>query len=183
MVINICNGETTQKGSISKLKTISESEVKIIQNNAKQGDAIAQYNLGVMYANGRGAIQNDKQAAHWYELAAKQGDAMAQNNLGVMYDNGQGVIQNDKQAVYWYELAAKQGDAMAQYNLGVMYANGQGVLKDYKLANMWALLAKYNGNTSNGLSSFLDKKMSQQQKESSQEMAQTCLNSKYLKCI
>ncbi|MEW6560686.1 MAG: tetratricopeptide repeat protein, partial [Pseudomonadota bacterium] len=60
---------------------------------ADQGDADAQYNLGVMYANGQGVPQDYAQAASWFRKAADQGYAAAQNNLGIMYANGQGVPQ------------------------------------------------------------------------------------------
>ena len=40
---------------------------------AKQGDASAQYNLGVMYGNGQGVPQDYKAALEWYTLAAEQG--------------------------------------------------------------------------------------------------------------
>nr|AOG62267.1 SEL-1-like domain containing protein [uncultured organism] len=47
---------------------------------AKQGDVYAQYNLGVMYANGYGVPENDREAVKWYRLAAEQGLAAAQYN-------------------------------------------------------------------------------------------------------
>jgi len=62
---------------------------------AEQGDADAQFFLGVMYATGEGVPENDAEAVKWYRLAAEQGDARAQFNLGVMYDNGKGVPEND----------------------------------------------------------------------------------------
>ncbi len=40
---------------------------------AEQGDAIAQYNLGLMYANGRGVPEDYVQAHLWVNLAAAQG--------------------------------------------------------------------------------------------------------------
>ena len=73
---------------------------------AEQGDAVAQYNLGVMYRKGLGVPQNDKIAVKWYKLAAEQGDANAQFNLGFMYVLGQGVIQDNVYAHIWYNLAA-----------------------------------------------------------------------------
>ena len=51
---------------------------------AKQGGAVAQFNLGQMYRDGQGVPQDYKTALKWYRLAAKQGDADAQYNLGVM---------------------------------------------------------------------------------------------------
>ena len=44
---------------------------------AEQGYATAQYNLGLMYANGEGVPENDKTAVMWYTKAAEQGYAMA----------------------------------------------------------------------------------------------------------
>ncbi|MDP4855337.1 MAG: SEL1-like repeat protein, partial [Schleiferiaceae bacterium] len=43
---------------------------------ADQGYAQAQYNLGIMYANGQGVPKSDKEAVKWYRKAAEQGDAM-----------------------------------------------------------------------------------------------------------
>ena len=49
---------------------------------AKQGNALAQFILGVMYAEGQGVPKNYKTAVKWYALAAEQGDAYGQSNLG-----------------------------------------------------------------------------------------------------
>ncbi len=57
---------------------------------AEQGDANAQYNLGVMYNHARGVPQDYEKAFHWYSKAAEQGHASAQYNLGLMYELGQG---------------------------------------------------------------------------------------------
>ena len=105
--------------------------------DAEQGDAGAQYNLGVLYANGQGVPQDDKQAVYWYLKAAEQGDASAQNNLGSMYATGRGFPQDDMQAVSWYLKAAEQGDASAQNNLGSMYHAGKGIPQDDKQALIW----------------------------------------------
>ena len=75
---------------------------------AEQGDAIAQYNLALMYDNGDGVEQNDAEAFRWYKKAAEQGHAIAQFNLGVMYDEGQGVNQDYAEAVRWYSKVAEQ---------------------------------------------------------------------------
>jgi len=113
---------------------------------ADQGDAKAQYNLGVMYADGQGVPQDYKQAVEWFRKAADQGDANAQYNVGFMYYNGQGVTQSYKEAAKWYRKAADQGDASAQHNLGLMYDMGQGVPKDFVTAYMWFILASVDGD-------------------------------------
>ena len=76
---------------------------------AEQGVAFAQYNLGVMYANGQGVPQNYKTAVKWYRLAAEQGDADAQGNLGASYAFGNGVLKDFVYAHMWGNIAATNG--------------------------------------------------------------------------
>ncbi|HID81457.1 MAG TPA: sel1 repeat family protein [Chromatiales bacterium] len=110
---------------------------KWYEKAAKQGDSNAQYNLGVMYGNGEGVMQNSKSAAKWFEQAAKQGHSGAQILLGKQYYRGEGVPQDYKAAFRWYEKAATQGEEYAQFFIGTMYFEGNGVTQDYKLAAKW----------------------------------------------
>ena len=112
---------------------------------ANQGNAPAQYNLGLMYEGGRGVPKDEAQAVAWFRKAAEQGNATAQYNLGVMYDNGRGVPKEEAQAVAWYRKAAEQGNAMAQTNLGLMYFIGRGVQKDVVLTYMLYNIAAASG--------------------------------------
>jgi len=75
---------------------------------AEQGEAVAQYNLGVMYDTGKGVPQDYAEARKWYLKAAEQGYISAQNNLGVMYEYGQGVPQDYVTAHLWFNLAASR---------------------------------------------------------------------------
>ena len=77
---------------------------------AEQGDAIAQFNLGVMFEKGQGAQQDFGQAVKWYRRAAEQGDAMAQNNLGWMYELGGGVVEDYVTAHMWGNIARANGN-------------------------------------------------------------------------
>lgn len=76
---------------------------------AEQGDAAAQFNLGLIYTEGQGVAKNDKLAVQWFRKAAEQGEVYAQFNLGVMYAQGRGVAKNDELAVDWFRKAAEQG--------------------------------------------------------------------------
>ena len=89
-------------------------EIDALRTAAEQGDADAQYTLGVMYATGRGVPQNDGEAARWVRLAAEQGFAEAQGLLGTAYASGQGVPQDDIQAHMWLPLAAARTIGQAQ---------------------------------------------------------------------
>ncbi len=113
---------------------------------ARQGDASAQLNLGLMYDEGRGIPRDYAEAASWYRMAAKQGDAKAQFKLGLKYDLGQGVPQDYSEAVKWYRMAAEQGYADALNNLGFMYDEGRGVPQDYVQAHLWYNLAAAQGD-------------------------------------
>ena len=112
---------------------------------AKQGHAAAQYNLGLLYANGQGVKKDDAEARQWYEKAAVQGHAAAQVNLGSLFDYGRGVPQDFKMAVRWYRRSANQGDDLAQRRLGLLYERGDGVPQDYVQAYMWYKLGAANG--------------------------------------
>ena len=82
--------------------------LRLMRPLADQGDADAQFSLGLMYQNGYGVPQDYVQAMAWYRKAAEQGDAAAQNNLGNMYFGGRGVQQDYVRAHMWYNLAASR---------------------------------------------------------------------------
>jgi TPR repeat protein len=113
---------------------------------AEKGDALAQYNLGVLYRKGRGVTQDDVQARKWYDKAAVQGHAKAQYNLGTLYFNGEGVPKDYQQALRWFRLAADQGEAVAQTKIAIMYEDAQGVPHDLVQAYKWYSLAITSGD-------------------------------------
>ena len=112
---------------------------------AKKGNAIAQTNLGTLFALGKGVPQDEKEAAQWFRKSAAQGEVIAQSNLGVYYARGQGVAKDDKEAAKWFTLAAKQGDSLSQLSLAIMYDVGRGVTQNRVIAWAWYALARGNG--------------------------------------
>jgi TPR repeat protein len=101
-----------------------------LRSKAEQGNAQAQYELGMIYDAGRDVQRDLSQAAHWCTKAAEQGHAAAQNCIGSMYQFGDGVAQDDAAAASWYAKAADQGYGEAYTNLGYMYDLGKGVAQD-----------------------------------------------------
>jgi TPR repeat protein len=100
---------------------------------AKNGDAKAQYNVGMIYANGKGVKKDVPQAMEWYEKAAQQGNASAAynyNNLAALYLEGKNIPRNNKKAFELFKKAADKGDANAQINVAVMYAWGEDIPND-----------------------------------------------------
>lgn len=64
--------------------------VELVRPLAEQGNVLAQYNLGVMYADEQGKKHDYQEAVKWFRLAAEQGDADAQVWLGAAYAGGRG---------------------------------------------------------------------------------------------
>jgi len=106
---------------------------------AEQGNADAQFNLGVMYYFGRGVRQDYKEAVRWYRLAAAQGHASAQYKLGSMYHHGQDVPRDFVQAYMWSSLAAAQGHELARKARGLLAEKmtAEELVKASLLAREW----------------------------------------------
>lgn len=115
------------------------------REKAEKGDAMAQHDLGVLYADGRGVARNYAEAARWFRKSAEAGIANAQFNLAVLTERGLGVTRDAAEAARLYRQAAEQGHAGAQYNLGIVLAEGRGVPQDYAEAGVWFRRAANQG--------------------------------------
>ncbi|BCB27285.1 hypothetical protein SKTS_21710 [Sulfurimicrobium lacus] len=85
----------------------------VFQTLATEGNAQAQYNLGLMTEKGRGVPRDYVGAVSLYQLAAAQGKAEAQRNLGIMYRDGLGVPKDPVRAYMWLNLGAAESAANA----------------------------------------------------------------------
>jgi TPR repeat protein len=119
--------------------------LRYLQPAAIDGNAAAQYNLGLMYFHGIGVPQDDAEAVKWFRRAAAQGEPSAQYNLGVMCEMGWGAPQSFPEAARWYRAAAEQGQALAASALGTKYYSGEGVAQDYREAFRWFQKAAEQG--------------------------------------
>jgi hypothetical protein len=88
-----------------------------LRNLAGQGDADAQWQLGVLYHDGEGVPKDDAVAVQWFERAAEQGYVRAQSTLGAYYWAGRGVPQDYSKAYFWSQLALAQGDENSKSRL------------------------------------------------------------------
>ncbi len=113
---------------------------------AQQGNAEAQFRLGLMYQKGEGVRQSYPDALRLFKAAAAQNYALAQNALGLIYATGQGVTKTEYEAVDWLRLAAEKGNAAAQVNLAHAYNHGLGVTEDNAEALTWYRRAAQQGH-------------------------------------
>jgi len=65
-----------------------------LQKAGEQGEAKAQFAVGVAYFKGLGVQKDYAEAFKWYRRAADQGLGVAQYNLGAMYAKGEAVTQD-----------------------------------------------------------------------------------------
>lgn len=68
---------------------------------AKKGDAKAQNDLGIKYAEGDGIKRDDKLGVYWFKKSAEQGNVFGACNLGLHYGWGTGVRRNAMMAMKW----------------------------------------------------------------------------------
>lgn len=113
---------------------------------AQQGDAQAQYSLGLCYHYGEGTLKDPFSAFKWFGQAAEGGHAQAQYSLGVYYQQGIGTEQNSENAFKWFEKAAIQNQPKAQHELGESFYHGRGVDKNPAMAKKWINKSYVNGN-------------------------------------
>ena len=89
-----------------------------------------EYRIARLYANGLGVEADDKEAEHWFRLAAERDNPFAQNALAsLLLTQGK-----TEEAAHWLERAAKQGNPAAQYALGRLHLLGTGVPRNWDLA-------------------------------------------------
>lgn len=104
---------------------------------AKKGDALALFEIGSRYTDGRGVKTDLAEAAKWYALAADRGLAPAEYRLANFYEKGTGVTRDVEKAKTLYKSAAEKGNASAMHNLAVLYATGVGGTPDFAEAGRW----------------------------------------------
>ena len=75
-------------------------------NAAKNGDQDAQVAMGYIFFKGDGTVQDRREAAKWFGLAADQGNAEALCNLGHMRAHGSGISLDLNKAMELYTKSA-----------------------------------------------------------------------------
>ena len=108
-----------------------------LRQAAANGDAKAQYAVGLRYAQGQGVASNAAEAARWFGLAASGDVAPAQYRLAVLYERGEGVAKDLGRARVWYARAAELGNVKAMHNLAVAESGREGEKADYAMAAKW----------------------------------------------
>lgn len=151
-----------------------DTAARLYRPRAQQGDAEAQYRLGLMLRFGWGVDKDLVAAAAMLQAAAEQGQHAAQAELGTMYRLGRGVPEDHALAARWLLAAAAGGVGIAQLAIGRMYRDGMGVPKDLVQAYAWFQSAGEN-NVMDGFAfrGEIAAEMSEQQIAAAKKLAAT----------
>lgn len=108
-----------------------DPELDLALQQARTGDAKAQYELATLYAKrvaeGRASMD---QVVEWAQKAAAQNHVEAMMTLAGMYYTGTEIPRDPAGAVQWFEKAAALGSHEADLFLGRIYLSGDGVDAD-----------------------------------------------------
>jgi TPR repeat protein len=103
--------------------------------------------LGLLYQEGSGPSQSNKNAMEHLTRAAELYNGDAYNSIGEAYKNGNtGDNKKDyNEAIIWFTKFANKGSHDGQLNIGIMYYEGLRTNVDYAIAHYWLEKASKNG--------------------------------------
>ena len=113
---------------------------------AKQQDAYSEFQLGLLYEEGKGVPRDGIEARNWFQLAldhsrnrAERGEGESQFIIGLIYKNGFSVPRNYVTAYMWLTLAASKGIGSARTNIHDLEGRmpAEQIAEAQKLAKNW----------------------------------------------
>lgn len=111
---------------------------------AEAGDAEAQYQLGISYANK--PLEDEKEAAVWFDKALAQGHCEAITGYGFLIQSGYKSYKRDKKrALEIFTQGAEADCVRAQTMLGHAYYGGDGTKRSYETSKIWYEKAALQG--------------------------------------
>ncbi|MDH2998852.1 hypothetical protein A1D22_03145 [Pasteurellaceae bacterium LFhippo2] len=122
------------------------NRLELVLPQANQGDAQAQFNVGVIYMLGWNQSIDYAEALKWFQKSAAQGHINSIYNIGVFYSDGMGVAVDYSEAAKWLEKAAEKGHSKAQRRLSDLYGVGYGVEKNEMKMLYWREKSFENGD-------------------------------------
>ena len=95
----------------------------LFKSASEKGLREAQFNLGMMYAEGIGTEKNEEEALKWFLSAANKKHIDAEFYVGLMYLKINSQAQNpqyEEEVIKWWKLAAEHGSEQAKYWIKVI---------------------------------------------------------------
>jgi uncharacterized protein len=126
-----------EAGRVALVRHDFASAIQLYEKASSLGSAIAMYDLGRIYAEGKIVAPDYEKARRWYEKAAGLNLPYAIADLAVLYENGQGGPSDVAAALSLYRKAAAAGDRASMTRIGINYELGLAVQRNYTEARRW----------------------------------------------
>jgi len=139
--------QVTQLTSDTAENDINQEALNKYYLAAEEGDPNAQFELGVLYMQGRNVPQDHQEGLRWFNEAAKKNHSLAKAYLQLWENNLDEKALADTVGVTWLKEEARSLDAEALYWLGFLYESGRGVEQNPREAKKWYQLAAAQGQS------------------------------------
>jgi TPR repeat protein len=130
---------------------VTQDDVSGMKKIAEQKDfqgALYSYLVGDCYYEGKGVIQDYKEAVKWLLRSAEMGNPVAQIDLGRCYFNGQGIKKDKVEAYAWFILAGitnqdardyreRAAKKMTQEEIELGQVRAKELQKEIQKTNVW----------------------------------------------
>lgn len=141
----------TQLGELLLLNSENSSDdaavgFEMLLQSAQNNDELAQFYVGYAYENGLAVIENDFNAASWYEKSANNGWLQATLALAELYADRDSDVYDLSKSLKWYESAAAQDHLNALHQTGVYHLLGMGTEVNKTLGVRYLTLAAEKGS-------------------------------------
>ena len=151
---------------------------------AANGDARANYNLGIMYREGMGVDQNDIEALTHFIAAAEDGHMLGNYAVGLSFLLGRGSDVDAEAALFYLKEATLLGHALSPVEMGRVYFEGILIEKDVVEAHFWWSVAlNRNAPSANEHLNRLGRHMTQAQKQQAEQRQQRCRTQTLRQCL
>ena len=151
---------------------------------AANGDARANYNLGIMYREGLGVDQDDIEALTHFIAAAEDGHMLGNYAVGLAFLRGRGSDVDGEAALSYLKEATLLGHALSPVEMGRIYFEGRLTKKDVVAAHFWWSVARdRNAPGATEYLNSLSRQMSETQKQEAALQQQRCRTQTLRQCL
>ncbi len=151
---------------------------------AANGDARANYNLGIMYREGLGVDQDDIEALTHFIAAAEDGHMLGNYTVGLAFLRGRGSDVDGEAALSYLKEATLLGHALSPVEMGRIYFEGRLTKKDVVAAHFWWSVARdRNAPGATEYLHSLSRQMNETQKQEAALQQQRCKTQTLRQCL
>jgi TPR repeat protein len=94
---------------VNALAAITPTQLDKLKQDAREGNDLAQFDLGIRFFYGEDVTKNEVEAFKWFSRAAEKENGLAQFYLAVCYAGGKGVNKDASKSTYWKIKAERNG--------------------------------------------------------------------------